>query len=136
MNDRLPRGSSYTGIKAPAQSDGSYYQAQLLSDGRFRIAKNTGGSFGNWNDFLTNADLATGTATVPFSSNAGTLHVDFGKTMSNVPVIILSPVGNNPQTYYFSVVNASTTGFDIKVYVDTVSSGSLGIYWIAATRGI
>ena len=57
MNDRLPHGSIYTGIKAPAQSDGSYYQAQLLSDGRFRIAKNTGGSFGNWNDFLTNADL-------------------------------------------------------------------------------
>lgn len=58
MNDRLPHGSNYTGIKAPAQSDGSYYQAQLLSDGRFRIAKNTGGSFGNWNDFLTNADIA------------------------------------------------------------------------------
>lgn len=57
MNDRLTHGSGYTGIKAPAQSDGSYYQAQLLSDGRFRIAKNTGGSFGNWNDFLTNADL-------------------------------------------------------------------------------
>lgn len=57
MNDLLPHGSGYTGIKAPAQSDGSYYQAQLLSDGRFRIAKNTGGLFGNWNDFLTNADL-------------------------------------------------------------------------------
>ena len=57
MNDRLPHGSNYTGIKAPAQSDGSYYQAQLVSDGRFRIAKNTGGLFGNWNDFLTNADF-------------------------------------------------------------------------------
>lgn len=57
LNGRLIRGSDFTGLNAPAQSDGSYYRVQLLSSGQFRIAKNIGGSFDSWNDFLTNADL-------------------------------------------------------------------------------
>ena len=57
MNGRLIRGSDFTGLNAPAQSVGSYYRVQLLSSGRFRIAKNIGGSFDSWNDFLTNADM-------------------------------------------------------------------------------
>lgn len=57
LNGCLIRGSDFTGLNAPAQSDGSYYRVQLLSSGQFRIAKNIGGSFDSWNDFLTNADL-------------------------------------------------------------------------------
>ena len=57
LNGRLIRGSDFTGLNAPAQSDGSYYRVQLLSSGQFRIAKNIGGSFDSWNDFLTNADI-------------------------------------------------------------------------------
>ena len=50
-------GIDFAGINSPEQSDGSFYRVQILSDGRFRTAKNVGGSFDSWKDFLTNADL-------------------------------------------------------------------------------
>ena len=136
LNGRLIRGSDFTGLNAPAQSDGSYYRVQLLSSGQFRIAKNIGGSFGSWNDFLTNADLATGTQEVQFSSNSGEAHVNFGKTMPNVPVVILTPFGANPETYHCSAYNVTQAGFDLKLHVDNVASGSLRLYWVAITRNL
>ena len=128
MNDRLPHGSNYTGIKAPAQSDGSYYQAQLLSDGRFRIAKNTGGLFGNWNDFLTNADfidLTLNSGIVNASDNSGGRNklgyckigdivyiaggIGITNFSGNITAVAQLPSGYRPATihYYFAPLSGS-----------------------------
>lgn len=109
MNDRLPHGSNYTGIKAPAQSDGSYYQAQLLSDGRFRIAKNTGGSFDNWNDFLTNADLPLSAKTYQLG---GSQTLSFSYAGGNASCVIFAMRDSNAGIYLCDNWNHVVTAKD------------------------
>lgn len=101
-----------------------YYRA--CSNGKWETPK----------QLLTNADLATGTQEVQFSSNSGEAHVNFGKTMPNVPVVILTPFGANPESYHCSAYNVTQAGFDLKLHVDNVESGSLRLYWVAITRNL
>ena len=93
-------------------------------------------NFNDWLTPVTNADLATGTQEVQFSSNSGEAHVNFGKTMPNVPVVILTPFGANPESYHCSAYNVTQAGFDLKLHVDNVASGSLRLYWVAITRNL
>lgn len=139
MNDRLPHGSNYTGIKAPTQSDGSYYQAQLLSDGRFRIAKNTGGLFGNWNDFLTNADLVSGyTESIDVQANSYT-ETTITHNMGVVPNIIVSLRALTGQidradalTALIQEVTSNTA--TVRVFNSGTAQSGVNLYWIALRK--
>ena len=100
------------------------------------LACKASGTWGDWIEVVTNADLATGTQEVQFSSNSGEAHVNFGKTMPNVPAVILTPFGANPGSYHCSAYNVTQAGFDLKLHVDNVVSGSLRLYWVAITRNL
>ena len=100
LNGRLIRGSDFTGLNAPAQSDGSYYRVQLLSSGQFRIAKNIGGSFDSRNDFLTNAD---------FQNMIQALYVTASAPGQNEHVSVTASV---PEGYkFFCWLQSITTGW-------------------------
>ena len=72
FNKAIITGTDFTGINAPAQSDGSFYRAQLLSDGRFRIAKNIDGTFDSWKDFLTTGNFPLSIKAIQLGSGKST----------------------------------------------------------------
>ena len=141
MNGRLIRGSDFTGLNAPAQSDGSYYRVQLLSSGQFRIAKNIGGSFDSWNDFLTNADLEVNTAKIGncAAKTVTTYYVKFDTPFSSAPIVVatldLHTENANNSDITITVSNVTNAGFNIRYINNTDSQISNGtVNWIAIRK--
>lgn len=141
-NSKTIKNCPYTlsGFKLTVEkmsSDGHILQTLKAANAKYIYYRTAADSnFNEWLTPVTNADLATGTQEVQFSSNSGEAHVNFGKTMPNVPAVILTPFGANPESYHCSAYNVTQAGFDLKLHVDNVASGSLRLYWVAITRNL
>lgn len=87
---------------------------------------------------ITNENIASGSSQVDFTEESVPFSkkISYGKTFKNVPVVILTAVGQNPQNYHISVANITESGCDVCAAVDGKSTGYLAFYWVAVERGI
>lgn len=85
-----------------------------------------------------NESIASGSSQVDFTEESVPFlkKISYGKIFKNVPVVILTAFGQNPQNYHISVANTTESDCDVYVAVDGQSTGHLAFYWVAVERGI
>ena len=84
----------------------------------------------DWEQYTTNADLASGAAYIPVTNGeTANLRVDFDKAFSSAPKVFINIKTSSPSGKVAYAGNISTTGFT--VYANANITGNLSIDWIA-----
>lgn len=110
---------------------GNYGGQLMVSDAGIKYRKLSGGTYGEWNNLITNADIQSGSTSVNLAANGTTeFTVTFPKTFSANPNIYVNVVTSRPDLRHGSVVSRTTAGFTGAVSNDS-SAGTVVVFWTA-----